>query len=379
MAIDVEAGMPRLSPPSASPLVALAPQRLRAAKFAYTTRHLARSVAADPEGYSLQVDPETRPRPGDVVLARVARLGQHRRLESPDSRRAFMYPGDEIVVAYGHRYAPDMYEAEVPTDLDEAHLVAAGGLAGLVTAVREGLEEPTVVQPIGLLHDAGGVVTLASHAPYAPGPPLALSPATRSGWPPVVALVGTSMNSGKSTALSAFVHGLTRAGLRVAAGKATGTGAGGDPGMFLDAGAAPVLDFTDFGHPSTYRLDHGQVVAVFASLVQRLAASGAEAVVVEIADGAYQEETSRLLADPVFTSYVDHVIFTAGESLSAVTGVRLLHSRGIRTAAVTGRLTSSPLAVREARNALDVPVIDTIDLCEPEVAVCLLPGLGSNR
>ena len=61
--------------------------------------------------------------------------------------------------------------------------------------------------------------------------------------------------------------------MRVAAGKATGTGAGGDPGMFRDGGAETVLDFTDFGYASTYRLDHEAVVAVFTSLVDELVRS----------------------------------------------------------------------------------------------------------
>jgi hypothetical protein len=381
VAIDIRAGFastPRGFPDAS--LVALTPERLTAAKYAYTTRYVAAQVAEEPRGYFLAVDPLTAPRPGDVVLAEVVRLGQHKKLESPISRRAQMYPGDEIVVAYGHRYAPDQFEAEVPESLEQAHLVAAGGVVGLVTETRDGLEEPTAVQPLGLLHRSNGVVTLASAAPYTPLPPLDLAPpGCRPTRPPVVAVVGTSMNSGKSTAVASLVRGLSRAGMRVAAGKATGTGAGGDPGMFRDGGACTVLDFTDFGHVSTYRLGHEDVRAVFASLVSRLETGGSEAVVVEIADGVYETETARLLADPIFPEYVDQVLFTAGEALSAVSGVAELRRLGIRVAAVTGRLTSSPLAVREARAALDLPVIGTADLTEPQVALCMLPAARSHR
>lgn len=385
LAIDIRAGRARRSalraiPRTSGSLVALTPQRIAAAKYAYTTRFVAQAVAREPRGYLVDVDPQTRPRPGDVVLARVVQLGQHKRLESPVSRRAQMFPGDEIVVAYGHRYAPDQFEAEVPADLDEAHLVAAGGVVGLVTETKEGIEEPTVVSPVGVLHDAHGVVSLASMAPYAPLCPLDLvPPRTRPGCPPVIGVIGTTMNSGKSTALASLAHGLTASGLRVAAGKVTGTGAGGDPGMFRDAGAATVLDFTDFGQVSTYRLPHEAVVAVFTSLVSELAGRDVEAVVVEIADGVYQGETSKLLADPVFTEYVDRVLFTAGDALSAAAGVDVVRRLGIEVAAVTGRLTSAPLAAREARAALDLPVVDTADLCEPEIAVCMLPALRPVR
>jgi len=361
-------------------MVALDPGRLAAAKYAYTTRYLAAEVAREPRGYFLDVDPSVRPNPGDVVLAEVVWIGQHRRLESPASRRATMYVGDEIVVAYGNRYAPDQFEAEVPDDLAETNLVAAGGVVAHALSAMQGLEQPTVVQPLGLLRDAHAVVTLATFAPYAPLPPLDLAPpSSRTGRPSVVAVVGTSMNSGKSTALACLAHGLARGGMRVAAGKATGTGAGGDPGMFVDAGASAVLDFTDFGLVSTSRLKHDDVVAVFTSLVNQLACTGCDVVLVEIADGIFQLETARLLADPVFTDYIDHVLFAAGEAMGAASGVQELRRLGIEVAAVSGKLTSSPLAAREARTALDLPVVDTLDLAEPEVATCMLPSPRTSR
>ena len=58
-----------------------------------------------------------RPRAGDLLLARVDRLGQHGKLESPEGRRAWLHVGDEIIVAYADRYAPDQFEARVPPRL----------------------------------------------------------------------------------------------------------------------------------------------------------------------------------------------------------------------------------------------------------------------
>jgi len=286
-----------------------------------------------------------------------------------------MYPGDEIVVAYGHRYAPDQFEAEVPGDLGQTHLVAAGGVAGLVTARNQGIQSPTVLQPRGLLTYAGGkVATLTDFAPYATRSPTEI--ASLNGHrkrTPVIGVVGTSMNAGKSTAAASLARGLTRAGQRVAAGKITGTGAGGDPGMYWDAGAATVLDFTDFGYATTYRLAHDEVRAVFVSMIHELVATGADAVIVEIADGVYQRETRRLLADPLFTEYVDQVLFSAVDALSAVAGLQALDGQGIQVAAVSGRFTSTPLTVREARGALDVPVLEAADLLVPDVATSLVP------
>src|SRR5262249_22172639 len=129
--------------------------------------------------------------------------------------------------------------------------------------------------------------------------------------PEVIAVLGTSMNSGKSTTVAGIVRGLTAAGHRVAAGKVTGTGAGGDPYMFGDAGATRVLDFTDFGFSSTYLLDSTIVTALFTSLVDELAGDEPDVIVVEIADGLLQPETSNLIADAWFHEIVDRVVFNA--------------------------------------------------------------------
>ncbi len=360
--------------PCPSESAALDPRRLARAKKAYTTRFVADLIERDPTGFELQCGTDLTPRSGDVLLARVVEIGKHTRLEGPGSRRQALFVGDEVLVAYGHRYAPDQFEAVVPHDLGPTELVAAGGVAGQVLSQHASLDDATRLLPLGLLATGGRRVNLADLAPVS-----TLEPRTTPVAPRVVAVLGTSMNSGKSTTLACLVRGLDTAGLAVHAGKVTGTGAGGDPGLFRDAGARRVLDFTDLGHPSTYRLSHDRVRVVFSTLVEELAGSGAgldvpDVVVIEVADGVFQDETARLLADPLFATLVDDVVFAAGDALGAVAGREVLGGNGCRLLGVSGVLTASPLAHREADRALDVPVVDTYDLCDPAVARALLAG-----
>ena len=73
--------------------------------------------------------------------------------------------------------------------------------------------------------------------------------------------------------LASLVKGLAHAGVQGAAGRAPGTGAGGDPGMFRDAGATTVIDFTGFGHEPTYPHEtHGSARGRSASSRRRAAA-----------------------------------------------------------------------------------------------------------
>lgn len=242
-------------------------RRLLVAKGSYTTRHLVRAIRSEPTDFDLVRAPGLRARSGDVTLARVVEIGQHPAIEGPDSRRALLFPGDEILVAYGNRYAPDQFEAEVPQDLGMTHLVAAGGVAGQMLTRHSKMAHPTVIEPLGLLSRAGTIVNLASYAPHRLRRGT-LVPGASS--PPVVSVIGTSMDSGKTTAAGALIRGLTAAGLHVSAGKITGTGAGRDAWLFADSGAVAVLDFTDFGHPSTYQLSFEELRALFIGIVGAL-------------------------------------------------------------------------------------------------------------
>ncbi len=353
------------------PQLPLDSRRFRRAKTAYTTRFVDALRQVSAEGYGLVVGEHVVPRPGDVVLATVAEIGQHQRLELACGRKARLFEGDEILVAYGGRYAPDQFEAEIPPNLGPANLVAAGGLIGRVLSSHLRMLPATALEPVGLLADSRGVMTLRRCSPYQLP---AEEPLLRTGnRPATLAVVGTSMNSGKTTTVGAIVRGLTAAGLDVVAGKVTGTGAGGDPGFFKDSGAARVLDFTDFGYPSTYKLPHDEVRSLLFALQAELSSGEPDVIVLEIADGLFQVETSRLVADPLFSRAVDRVVFTAGEALGAFGGVTTLRQNATDVAAVSGLLTSSPLAMAETAAAVGVPVLTMEDLATPAAAISLLP------
>lgn len=348
-------------------------QRARTIRAAYTTRFVAAELQRNPQDFEIVRRANMVPRSGDVVIANVAELGKHTRLQSPVSRRQLMFVGQEIMVAYGHRYAPDQFLAHVPDNLGPCQLVAGGGVASEVIEQHASIDKATQLEPVGLLMRQGKVVNLQDFAPLSienESPQAAQIDAPR---PPVIAVLGTSMNSGKSTTLGCLVNGLVNSGMQVAAGKATGTGAGNDPNLFTDAGAFSVCDFTDFGFPTTYRLDYETVRDLLVAMIREQSATGAGTVVIEIADGLFQGETSRLLRDPIFTAQVDRVLFSAQDALGAQAGERILLDAGLDVAAVSGVLTASPLAAMEAQAQLATPVIGTFDLCQAEVAAALLP------
>jgi len=310
-----------------------------------------------------------RPRSGDLVLASVARLGYQTRIELANGRKASLHTGDELVVAYADRYAPDQFEAHVPTHLGVTELVATGGVAASVVSRHRGVRLATRIEPIGLIGDErGSPLNVADFALPA------VVPARNR--PPVLAVLGTSMNSGKTTTLRYLVNGLSRAGVRVGATKVTGTGSGGDFWVMFDAGAQMMLDFTDVGFASTSRMPMFHLERGFMELRDHLTAGGCEAILIEVADGIYQPETAALMVSQIFKQSVDAVIFAAGEAMGAAHGVDQLRRAGLPVIGVSGRLTMSPLASREAAAASGLPVYDVEQLADPMVATRLL-GLAA--
>ncbi len=297
-----------------------------------------------------------KPQAGDLVLARVEKIGHHKQIELPSGRKAKLFPGDEIIVSYGNRYAPDQFEAEIPQDLSPCHLVAAGGLAATVVSQHAKVAAPTTIQPIGLLGDRDGKpVNLRNWAL-----PLICYVGKR---PLTIAVVGSSMNSGKTTTAGNLIKGLVLSGKKVGAAKITGTGSGNDLWLMRDAGASRVIDFTDAGFASTYRVEPKEVETILDILTNNLAISGVDAIVLEIADGLYQQETSKLVSSPVFRDVVDGVVYASNSSLGASTGVKLLESYQLPVLAISGVVSSSPLAARETALATGLSVLNTEKLC----------------
>jgi len=327
--------------------------QLHKARFAFTTRRV------DHEAISGLISGNARPRAGDLVLARVTRLGQHTGLQLCSGRRAKLFPGDTIVVACGNRYAPDQYEALVPEKLGQAHLVAGGGIAARALNWHRKIKAPTRIHIEGILADANGNRINLSDWALPPALPF------QGSSPVVYAVAGTAMNAGKTTSAAHLVKGLASAGYRVGAAKVTGTGAGGDLWLMHDAGAEEVVDFTDAGYASTYKTPVEELVKIFGHLTGHLAAKGMDAVVIEVADGLLQAETAALLQSAAFRSRVDAMLFAAGDAMGAVQGVEWLRRHQLPVFATCGLLTTAPLAAREATANTRLPSASLKKLSDP--------------
>ena len=92
--------------------------------------------------YFLEASACSRPRPADVVVAQIVRVGNHARVYTVDGKFSRLYEGDVIVGVIGYRYATGKFHAP-SIDLERLHLLTNAGLCGTVRERHASTKAPT--------------------------------------------------------------------------------------------------------------------------------------------------------------------------------------------------------------------------------------------
>ena len=294
------------------------------------------------------------PKVGDVMLARLDKIGKNATLELANGRRCSLHEGDLLAVVFGNRYATLQFEGYARSNGPCCDLLSMGGLCGLVESKHAKAAEPSKLSLLGAIGDANGrPLNLREFA---------LTNVDSVVQPRVVVVCGTSMDAGKTHTAMSIIKGLHKEGYTVAGIKLTGTATGKDTWNMLDAGACVALDFVDGGFPSTYLSTLDELLSLYDLLILRAGAAGASWVVMEIADGLLQRETSALLQHPGFVASVNAWVFAASDPLGAAGGVSVLRGWGIEPLAISGMVSMSPLAMKETEAATQLTCLSASEL-----------------
>jgi len=293
-------------------------------------------------GPYVTVRPEPLVEEGAAIACRVlTSRREYGHLELPSGRQARLVPGDIIVGVLGSRAALRGFCGRVPTELkrgDTLHLLNQGGVIGVSEGLHAGLGAPIQLEVLGTPVRGGTPLRLQDFA-------IAPRKVEEGVMPPVLLLVGTCMNSGKTTAAAVITRYLRKRGRVVHAGKITGVAAIKDLLMFLDNGAARALSFVDCGLPSTcYRDD---VPDVAQTLLADLAREAPDCIVLETGDGLMGEYgVDEVLADPRFSKHVTGVILAANDVIGAVSAAKAIEGYGCDVRVVTGPATDNAAGTR---------------------------------
>lgn len=281
---------------------------------------------------------------GSVIAVRVlTSKSTYNQLELPFGRLSRLKAGDVIAAALGHRKALLGYSGYVPDTIqlgDKLHLLNLGGVLGVCDGINPDLGDPFVCEVLGqILHFPYLAKRIGIPAHISQGA-FPLSNTLEVLGVPVIALVGTSMSSGKTSAACALIQDLTHRGLNVVACKTTGVSLRSDILAMEDAGAKRCLLFTDFGVVTTT----SQVASSCArSMLTQLAADRPDVIVVELGDGLLGlYGVDAILNDQALRSTFSTVVLAANDPVGAWGGVQLLRDRhGLSPQAITGPATDN--------------------------------------
>lgn len=229
-------------------------------------------------------------RTGDYVVCEVSSGGSPK-LELATGRGIELAPGDRFVAALGTRAATlesagDWRETGPE---GEIHLLTGAGLLGRITSRSPFLSAPATHRYCGHVILGGEKATMKRFLPLPP---------RGSFRTPTVALVGTSMSSGKTTAATTLVRRLAGSGRRVLAAKLIGAARYRDIQAMGDAGAKWIYDFVDAGLPSTV-CPEDEFRPLLDALLSRMAAEPADVAVVELGASPHEPYNGIVALDAI--------------------------------------------------------------------------------
>lgn len=284
---------------------------------------------------------------GSVIAAQVLNdKTVYNQLEDVYGRMTTVTAGDIIVGALGNRNALHGYEGRVPERLtagDQIQLLNLGGVMGRCVSFNHKVGPPFELKVLGQVltfpefgsrrgqaaNISDGAVTDGSLAPKVP----------------VVYVMGTCMNAGKTAAASALIKRLRELGLEVAGAKLTGVSLMRDALAMRDRGARWVTDFTDAGAVST---DKSNAVLISKRIFSHLASHGPDVIVAETGDGIMGEYgVQSILADAQLRGLGKAFVFCANDPVGVAGGVNELRVQyGIDVDVISGPATDNEVGLR---------------------------------
>lgn len=300
-------------------------------------------------GAIVEVSPEVDAREGAIVVCRA--LSDNRAygdMELPNGRLAKVVRGNLVAGVLGARNALHGYMGRVPDAVEVGDVLAMlnmGGVIGVCDAPNPDLGKPIQLEVLGQASRAGQLLNIGDFS---------LPPCeTLADGPPLVLILGTCMNSGKTFAGAEIIRVLSHAGVKIAAGKLSGVAAQRDLLKMQDNGATAIRSFVDCGLPST--VNATDLGGVSRAVVTRLDESAPDLIMLELGDGIIGGyNTGSILADDQIRSRTACRVLCANDLVGAWGGVQYLEERAHRPDILSGPVTDNAVGTTYIENDLGI-------------------------
>jgi hypothetical protein len=314
--------------------------------------------------------PAIEPRPragwdtGDFVVCEMLDAGPLR-IEVPSGEDDSIRLGDRLVGVLGRRAATLQAVGDwraVEEDLLLDTLTPAGVLGRCTSA---SIPPPPMARLRYLGHAVRDSEPVTMRGVVEPVPSRALEA-------PVVLIIGTSMDAGKTVSAAAIVRELTGMGRRVAGAKLTGVGRYRDILAMRRAGAYYITDFVEAGLPSTV-VPPDTYEAALRHICSALASHQPDVVVAE-AGASPLEPYCGDVAVRMLAGNVRMTVLCASDPY-AVVGV--MTAFGKEPDLIAGRATSTEAAIALVEKLASIPALNLLNPASaPELASLLRERLA---
>lgn len=220
-----------------------------------------------------------------IVVQALENEGKKDDFDFVNGRLGKVVKGDIFPGVLGFRKAVVEFAGYIPTHVDigdELYLVCESGLIGQISGVYESWGKPMKVKVLGgIVNKDGNQLNLKKYS---------LPKIINNNDIPIIALIGTRMDCGKTTMACKIALNLKKAGKQVNAIKPTGVAFSQDLCKLKDYGSQVVLDFVDMGLPSTCNGSVEKIITAIENLINRAKLSKPDFILMEFGDsilGAY--------------------------------------------------------------------------------------------
>jgi hypothetical protein len=307
-------------------------------------------------GRTVHLTTDIQAEEGAVIAARIhGEKSVYNQLEDVNGRLVTLHGGDIVVGALGHRNALHGYEGVVPGKVvagQRLHMLNMGGVIGQCTSHNPGVGTPFEAEVLGQVLMFPEFQSRSGQQAHVRAG--ALKGSDRPVNIPVVYVVGTCMNAGKTYAACAMVRRLAQAGYRVGGAKLTGVSLMRDTLSMHDSGAEVVMDFTDAGTVCTSPATAARVSRI---ILSEMAAAEVDVVVAETGDGIMGEYgVQAILEDAGLRGLAGAWVLCANDPVGASGGVRhLRETYGINVDVVAGPATDNRVGIRFVEREVGLP------------------------
>ena len=299
---------------------------------------------------------------GEVVAVKVIKVNQkYNKLELFNGRQVVLTEGDVVLGCLGNRMASAGMTGVIPKDLkpfDRIHILNIGGLIGQCKDFNILLGGPTECEVIGSIVDNKNKNINIDQFKK-----LKITNKLKTKVP-VIAVLGTGIDSGKTTVSSFMIKVLKSYFKTVNACKLAGSAAQKDLYSFEDNGAEKVYDFVDAGLPSTNNVNPKTIVESAKSIINHTS-KNSELIFVELGDGLHGDYgTKNIIKDKEIQKIIKVYIICALDFPGAINILESLKEIGINNSyfIISGPLTNNHTVIQNSLANLKIRNIDIINV-----------------